>query len=175
MKKTLLNALACLALLSAAALHAQTPLTAPLPAQLMTAHTVFLANAGSNTDGDSNYAYNSVYRQLVAWGGSPLATTPAEADLVLELSVDAYIVTPATNQLTPPAWYLHLVIRDAKTNAMVWVVNEPVQNAILASSRTKNFDQSISQLITDLKALSAGTSTTAPATEQKKTRFSQNK
>jgi hypothetical protein len=149
-------------LLSAATLHAQTPITAPLPAQLSTAHTVFLANAGSNTDADSSYAYSSVYRKLEEWGGSPLATTPADADVLLELSVDAYVFAGAA-PTGAPVWHLHLAIRDPKTDALLWVVNEPVQNAVLASSRSRNFDAAITKLIADLKVLSAGNATTTAA------------
>src|SRR5580658_8527322 len=73
-------------------LSGQTPqvpasLTGPVPAQIASAHNIFLANTGAepNFPLDSTRVYNDIYAALKTWGHYQLVTAPAQADLVFQL------------------------------------------------------------------------------------------
>jgi len=53
-----------------------------------------------------------------------------------------------------------LVIRDAKTNAVLWGFTEHLQWAILQGNRDRNFDQAMGKIVGDVQALASPT--TAP-------------
>ena len=140
--------------LAALPLCAQTPSNAPIPAQLTTAKTVFVANAGSRNDQLALVAYDNLYQALVSGNRYHLATTPAEADLVLEVSVIQ------TDALTG---YTKLVIRDAKSQTLLWTT----YNGIAAAGREKTFEKNIAnsavQLVTNLNSLVTSTPINVPA------------
>ncbi|WP_213806233.1 hypothetical protein [Granulicella sp. dw_53] len=166
-------------------LGAQTVSPAPLPAQLKTAQTILVANAGGFNNDYSSQAYSSFYRSLEAWNHYHLTTTPNEAELALELFVDSL-----SDTMKGDSWdqyFLRLNIRDVKTHIVLWSLSEPVDRAMLEKSFFKNIDKSAAALTKDLQSLVAETSIpastvispqpktpTVPATtNQKKTRFSQ--
>jgi len=103
----------------------------PVPAQIRTAHSVFLANDGSdpNFPLDPNTAYSTFYDAIQSWGHYQLAPSAQQADLVFQLhgiapitgiSGDRYGVYSSTS----PAF--QLIIRDPKTNTRLWTVTSPV-------------------------------------------------
>jgi len=103
----------------------------PVPAQIRTAHTVFLASDGSdpNFPLDPNTAYSAFYDAIQSWGHYQLAPSAQQADLVFQLhgiapitgiSGDRYGVYSSTS----PAF--QLIIRDPKTNTRLWTVTSPV-------------------------------------------------
>jgi hypothetical protein len=171
-----------IALLSATTLHAQTAPVAPLPAQLTMAKTAFLGNAGTIDNQYSTLAYNDFYQQLAAWNHYQLTINPANADLALEISVNVAVgdTSNGTSFATP---YLHLTIRDAKTQVLLWTISENIQGAFRAKTFEKNLDAAIGKITTDLKNLVSGNSaatanqpvTPAPKAlpVDKKTRFGQ--
>ena len=59
----------------------------PVPAQIATAHGVFLSNAGADTSFpiDATEAYNDVYKALESWGRYQMVSSPDKADLILQL------------------------------------------------------------------------------------------
>src|SRR5437899_9447839 len=65
-------------------------LPAPLPRQIFTSRKVFVSNAGDETLGDfsggPDRAYNQLYTALKSWGRYELVSTPADAELVFEIS-----------------------------------------------------------------------------------------
>jgi hypothetical protein len=113
--------------------------SAPPPARIAAAHTIFLTNAGAdpNFPIDSTEAYNDIYAALSAWGRFQLVNSAEQADLIFEL----HGISPVTGvsgvsgdveSYTSPAFQLS--IRDPKTNVVLWTITSPVQ---LAGSRQK--------------------------------------
>src|SRR5215470_204630 len=63
---------------------------APLPTQIYSGKKAFIANAGGDSNdlysGGPDRLYNQFYGAVKSWGRYELAASPAEADLVLEVS-----------------------------------------------------------------------------------------
>ena len=91
-----------------------------------------------------------------------LVSSPADADLVLEIRVTA----PLTNVGDHATWdFQHilanttwqfqtdLVIRDAKSHFLLWTVTEPVRPANLAGTWRKNIATANAAVAGDLKSL----------------------
>jgi len=53
------------------------------------------------------------------------------------------------------------MIRDPKTNALLWTITERVAWAVLQSNHDKNFDQAPARLVTDVQGLAARAAATA--------------
>lgn len=103
----------------------------PPPAQIASAHTVFLVSAGDdpNFPIDSTQGYNDIYGALRAWGHYQMVTAPDKADLVFELRG----VNPVTGvagidgdiaSYNTPAFLL--TIRDPGSNVALWTITSPV-------------------------------------------------
>jgi hypothetical protein len=143
---------------------------APIPAQILAAKKVFIANAGwdepyfTNTpiSGGPNRAYDGFYAAIKSLSRYELVTAPADADLLFEVRFNIF-TTPAvrtgnSGSLFGPNPYdasFRLEIRDPKTNALLWAFVEHVDQAILQGNRDKDFDQALSRLIGDVQALTA--------------------
>lgn len=146
---------------------------APIPSQILSAKKIFVANAGGEQpwyedaqfDGAEDRAYNQFYSGMKAWGRYELAATPADADLLFEIQFACPPALGAANQGgdsiggRPFDPHFRLVIREAKTNSLLWVISERVQWAVTRGNRNKNFDQALNRVISDVQNL-VGTSTT---------------
>jgi hypothetical protein len=157
---------ACLALatlillLFVPVLNAESP-SAPLPSQILTARKVFISNAGGLLDlnivsGDPKRDYNQFYAAMQTWGHYSLVGSPAEADLVVQISI---IYIPRLN-FTEPFPSFRVALLDPKSNVTFWVLDEflvdkPTFSMILKKNRDKVFDEAIEKLVSDLKALTA--------------------
>jgi hypothetical protein len=149
---------------SSVAMLAQTAVpAAPLPSQILNAKKVFISNAGGLLDlsmvsGDRTREYNEFYAAIQGWGRYQLVGSPAEADLVLQISI-IYIPRQGVDQVVPfPTFRLALL--DPKTNIILWVLDEylvdkPGLSLILKKNRDKVFDEAINKIVGDLKALYA--------------------
>jgi hypothetical protein len=137
---------------------------APVPAQILTAKTVFVANAGgeenpseSQFSGGPDRAYNQFYAAIKSWGRYELVSAPADADLLLELRFTQPQVGDYQENMLHPAPdrdpQLRLVIRDSKTQALLWGFTEHAQWAVLQGNRDKNFDQAMDKIVGDVKSL----------------------
>jgi hypothetical protein len=157
-----------LAMISSAVMQAQIPAT-PLPSQILTAKKVFIANAGGLLDlkmvsGDSKRDYNQFYASIQTWGHYQLVGSPAEADLVLQISI-VYIPRQIGSDITPfPSFRLALL--DPKTSIALWVMDEflvdkPGLSMIREKNRDKAFDDVIAKLVGNLKALTAAPASSA--------------
>jgi hypothetical protein len=157
-------------LFSSMGLCAQAP-SAPIPAQLTTAKTVFLANAGS-TPTNSQLAivtYNNVYQGLAAQNRYQLTSAPADADLIFEVSV----ISIFQGQSASNAQYIQLVIRDAKSQSLLWTISEDIGVAYTEKTGQKNADAAAAKLVADVGSLTSATvATPPPATAPTKTRLS---
>ena len=150
-----------MSLLNLPALHTQVAKPAPLPFQILTAKRVFISNAGGLLDlnmvsGDRRRDYNQFYAAIQAWGHYELVASPADADLVLQISI-IYIPRQFGDQVVPfPSFRLALV--DPKTSIALWVLDEfladkPGLGMIREKNRDKAFDEAIDRVVGDLKTL----------------------
>jgi hypothetical protein len=153
-------------LVCAASAQAQEFASAPVPAQLVTAGKIFISNAGGDIDPNTRRLgeftglpirpYNEFYAAMKSWGRYQLVSTPADADLIFELSFSVSLGSGAADAK------FHLVILDPKTHVTLWAFTEYIENAILGSNREKHFEQGMESIVADAKSL-ASLSAPAPA------------
>ncbi|MFZ0951610.1 MAG: hypothetical protein WAN17_05045 [Candidatus Sulfotelmatobacter sp.] len=134
---------------------------APVPAQIVAAQKVFISNAGGASletvidetvfNGGPDRPYNQFYAVMKSWGRYELVSSPADADLVFEIS---WALTDTGLRL-PVLGQLRLVIIDPKTRITLWNLTEYVRGALLLGNRDKNFDQAMNTIVARLKALTA--------------------
>jgi hypothetical protein len=155
--------LSCFQLSSLAVAGTRQVAPGPVPAQISMAKKIFIANAGENQPflndpiftGGPQRAYDEFYAAMKASGRYELAGAPADADLSFEIELAVNRAGPRISQEPnlfgdiPYDPYFRLVIRDSKTNGILWVVIEHVQWAILQGNRDKNFDQAIDRIVSD--------------------------
>ncbi|MGA2653099.1 MAG: hypothetical protein ABSF28_21465 [Terracidiphilus sp.] len=151
-----------ISLLFVPSLAAQTAV-APLPSQILTAKKVFIANAGGLLDldivsGDPRRDYNQFYAAMQTWGHYSLVGSPAEADLIAQISI-IYIPRQVGAE-THPFPSFRVALLDPKSNVTLWVLDEflvdkPTLGLIFKKNRDKVFDEAIDKLVSDLKALTA--------------------
>lgn len=142
---------------------------APIPAQILAAKKVFVANAGaeqvwfydSQFSGGPDRAYDQFYVAMKTWGRYELVSAPADADLLfnIEFTAPGSIGAASRGEETlggrPYDPQFRLVIRDPKTNALLWAFTERAAWAILKGNRDKNFDQALAKIVSDVQGLSA--------------------
>lgn len=89
---------------------------------------------------------------MKSWGHYELVGSPAEADLVFEISSRTSFlgvgITSGRN-ITDPQ--LRLAIIDPVTRITLWTFIEHIDPALLQSNRDKNFDQAVSSLFNDIR------------------------
>jgi hypothetical protein len=127
---------------------AQQPVgTTPMPAEILTAKTVFISNTGAipmNVSGGSNRLYSSFYQQLQAVGTFRIVNDPRLADLILE----PHYLRDSN---------LRLRIYDRTTRVLLWTVNQSVELCTLQKTCDRNLDSAIAGLVMQVRQLSAET------------------
>ncbi len=155
---------------------------APVPQQILTAHTVFLASGipDSNFPIGTAQTYQNVYQSLQAWGRYHLVPTPEQADLIFTLTS----VDPSTSYISPhnrtysyfsPAY--QLTITDPHTNTPLWTIDSPVTLSGKGDTLARWETISTTNLISRLKVLSGEPLSAAEAadlTTVPKTHFGRN-
>jgi hypothetical protein len=134
---------------------------APVPAEIVSARKVFIANAGADIAsqsifkraGQPDQAYNHFYSAVRSWGRYDLVSTPAEADLVFEIRFAAPVYYDGNTAIYEPQFGLNIL--DAKTHFLLWSLSEPVGGAWREATWLKNFDKGLDLLMGDLKKVSA--------------------
>jgi len=149
------------------------PAPAPVPPQISAAQKVFISNAGGESletvidqtvfDGGPDRPYNEFYAAIKSWGRYEIVSSPADADLVFEIS---WVLTDTGLRL-PVLGQLRLVVIDPKTHITVWNVAEYVRGAILLGNRDKNFDQAMNTTVGRMKVLASPLTPTADAAGDK--------
>ncbi len=130
---------------------------APIPAQILAARSIFIANGGASviTFDDSDLTYDEFYAGMKTWGRYQLATAPDRADLIYEISLQSgsgIIELPVSStNLTDVRVVLTIV--DPKTQTVLWRCSEHVKVAALAGTWRKNFDAAVEATVTDAMAL----------------------
>ena len=152
---------------------AQKPATvppAPIPAQILAAKKIFIANAGGDemTLGDQIFtggparAYNQFYAAIKTWGRYEIVGSPAEADLLMEVRQDVSAVTPAGKGSSSYIPQFRLKIRDPKTDALLWGFDVHSAFGVGQSASDRNFDEAVDRLVADLQTL-VGQSAAGPS------------
>jgi hypothetical protein len=140
---------------------------APIPAQILNAKRVFIANAGGDIpwndaplfSGGAERAYDQFYAAMKTLGRYDLVSAPADADLLFEIQFVAVPLAgfaasrPDSIAGSPYDPQFRLVIRDPKTNALLWAVTEHAPWAVLQGNRDKNYDQALSRILADIQKL----------------------
>jgi len=118
------------------------PAPGPIPIQVVTGKKVFISYRESDADpGAPNLTYNEFYALMKSWGKYELVPAPADADLVFEIR---YVSGLSDSQLC-------LSIVDPKTHFVLWPFIQHVQSSSRETSRRKNFDQAMTDLVDDVK------------------------
>ncbi len=147
--------------------------SAPVPAPILSAHKIFVANGGMDAFSLQAFeelglkgtdAYDSLYTAIGSWGKYELVSLPADADLVLEIRFTA----PLTNVGQHNTWKFQevaanttwqfqteITIFDAKTHFLLWTLTEPVRPANLKGTWRRNIADANASLAGDLKSLLA--------------------
>ncbi len=134
---------------------------APIPPQIASSHKVFISNAGGESfeavigqtvfNGGADRPYNQFYAAMKDWGRYELVSSPAEADMVFEVS---WALTDTGLRL-PVLGQLRLVVTDPKTHITLWTFTQYVRGAFLLGNRDRNFDQAMTTVVNHLKLLAA--------------------
>ena len=132
---------------------------APIPPQIASSHKVFISNAGGESfeavigqtvfNGGPDRPYDEFYTSMKDWGRFELVSSPADADLVFEVS---WALTDTGLRL-PVLGQLRLVVIDPKTHITLWTFTQYVRGAMLLGNRDKNFDQAMTTVVNHLKLL----------------------
>jgi hypothetical protein len=148
---------------------------APVPAQILSAKKVFIANSGgdeslfetSQYSGGPDRLYNEFYSAMKAWGRYELVSTPAEADLVVEVRLTLIQGKSATNFSAgdPYDSLFSLTVRDVQTHTTLWGLTEHAQSAILQDNRDNNFEKALGAIIVELKRIAGSGPAVAAASK----------
>jgi|SRR5215470_7069696 len=137
---------------------------APIPAPILTAKRVFVANGGGDRSGyeaatysgGPDRAYNEFYSVMKAWGRYELVLSPGEADLIFEIRFTVFQPEhPRGLQADDPATdaQLRFVIRDAKSHEKLWGLTAHSRAAALQSNRDKNFEEALGAVVVEVKRI----------------------
>jgi hypothetical protein len=135
---------------------------APVPVQILNARKIFIANAVGDTNISFNHisgpperTYNELYSSMKASGGYELEANPADAELLFEIHFTAPLFVASGLGHPMPRPQFDLVIRDPKTQALLWTFTEYLDQQKVKGkwSQDKAFDQAILSLMGDIKKL----------------------
>ena len=152
--------IALLAIPIATAKKEPDPPAAPVPIQVLTGKSVFISNSESTADlifGVPNLTYDVLYAHMKSWGKYELVPAPADADLIFTIS---FVIS--LNQ------QLRLVVLDPKTHVVLWTFAERVEPWARQSTGRRNFDETMSKLVDDIRTLTAPTAAAPDASAPNK-------
>jgi len=168
-KRAILRASCALGLLSLPVFGTQqpkdSPVAAPVPIEIETAQKVFISNAPGDSLpaslGGPARPYNEFYQAIKNWGHYQLVSSPADADLILEISFANPIigvnVMSTSGGGSTSARLLKVVIVDPKTHVPLWWFTESFGLKGGFSHRKEtldsNFHLSIAALVDDVRKL----------------------
>lgn len=171
----ILSAVSAATLLPVSSLSAQQPQekpAAPVPAQIVSAKTVFISNAGVDglslaafeRLGEPNKPYNQFYAAMKNWGKYELVSAPADADLVFEIRFGAPLT--GADKMNVYAPQFGVTILDTKTHFTLWTLAEPVHGANRKATWERNLGQGMDKIIDDLKKLAAEPASSSPGAQK---------
>jgi hypothetical protein len=141
-------------------LEAQQPKdAAPVPSSILSAKRIFIANMppqGPGIDaraaiysGGPYRCYSQFYMAMKAWDRFEVVSSPADADLIFEVSYQETPVGPY------PPNQLRVVIVDSKSQVPLWWMSEAVFQGTHRQDSDKFFDGAMAKLVQDVKDLVA--------------------
>jgi len=126
---------------------------APLPAQIASAKKAFISNTGIGAATN----YNEFYAAIKGWGRYQIVDAPADADVVLEISLATQITsvsgTKESGCDSSGATTLKLLVLDATTHFVLWTIEENVQPFARAKTGEKNTAEAMNRIVSDLKLI----------------------
>ena len=137
----------------------------PVPISIETAQKVFVSNAPGDSLpaslGGPARPYNEFYEAIKSWGRYQLVASPADADLILEISFANPIVgvnvMSTSGGGSTSALLLRVVIDDPKTHVSLWWFAESFELKGGFSHRKEtldsNFHLAIAALVDDVRKL----------------------
>ena len=156
--KLRITAISFALLISSMSLLAQTATVIPIPAELISAHTVFVVNAGGPDNQLSQSVYKSLYATLLNAKHLQLVGSPRDADLAFEISAGLHTGSLVAGMPVHPS-IIQLDIRDAKTQSLLWSLSEP----LVLNPISGDVSKAVSRLVADYNTLIAGTLLYEPA------------
>lgn len=169
LRRSIIFAAVAISLVSASVLLAQSVKqapAAPVPARILAAKKVFIANAGGDErstaealyTGGPDRTYNGFYAALKSWGHYELVADPSEADLVFEIQFTIERPVLKGESLTSSDYdpEFRLTIRDPKTNVLLWGITVHAQWALLQGNRDRNFDSALARIVGEVQVLGGG-------------------
>lgn len=149
---------------------------APIPEQILSAKRVFVANAGGDErpyrvpqfSGGPDRAYDEFYAEMKTWGRFELVSAPADADLIFEIGFSSFEYEEK-GTLENPHYdpQLRLLIRDPKTNAVLWGLTEHVEGALMKGNHDKNFSEALSRLVAEVRRIATPSAATPGAAKKR--------
>jgi len=148
------------------------PTLAPIPAQILTAKKIFVANGGGDESrfdeaasysGGPDRAYNEFYAAMKTWGRYELVSAPGDADLVFEIRLTVFQLQRQrvlADDSTASDSQFRFVIRDSRSHETLWGLTEHAQGAVLQSNRDKNFELALAAVVAEVQRI-AGTADAA--------------
>ncbi|MDR3741464.1 MAG: hypothetical protein P4L40_20800 [Terracidiphilus sp.] len=140
----------------------------PVPPAVTAARTVFVSNAGGDAglfpspfSGDPSRGYSTFYQKLKAAGSPQVVDNPAQADLVLEITLTAPNGSLSQNKVygvADPLPMFRLTVYDRPTRTILWTETQSVQMANRQKTHDKNFDDAIDALVSRFLLISGHTS-----------------
>jgi hypothetical protein len=130
---------------------AQQTFVAPVPAEILAAKKIFISNGGTDSftpaeryTGEAYRAYNQLYGALQKSARFQLASTPAEADLVIEVSTQLAVKAQDRVRLT---------IYETKSHYVLWRMDSWVEVSLRRATGDRNFDSAVTKLASDFEKL----------------------
>ena len=139
-----------------------TPTAAPVPPQITEARSVFLSNAGAdsfflNYSGGQDRAYNDLYAAMKDWGRYKIVSSPAKADLILEVKSLAPVSDVMGGDDNASLVYnpqIRLQALDPQTRTVLWSLTAYVQQGPgLVKGRDRQFDLAAAGLFNQYRQL----------------------
>jgi hypothetical protein len=137
------------------------PVAAPIPAQIVAAKKIFIANGGGDEmaeddpifSGGPDRAYNQFYAAMKSWGHFEIVGSPAEADLLVEIRQEVQTVSLGGRAGGSDTPLFQLIIRDPKTNTLLWGFHVHSKFGVGQGNSDRNFDEAVDRLVSGLRGL----------------------
>jgi len=119
---------------------------APIPPQIGSAETAFIANGGEERLTDikektTYQSYNDFYATMKNWGRYELVSAPSQSDLVLQMS--------QTNST------IRLAIIDSKTHVALWDLSQNIHGVSRGTVQLKDLNAATAALVKSLAKLAS--------------------
>ncbi|MFZ0631684.1 MAG: hypothetical protein WA399_06655 [Acidobacteriaceae bacterium] len=135
-----------------------------VPAEILTAQTIFISNTGGGCDpsnsrfsNNADRAYEELYDTMEKWGRYRVADSPGDAQLNFEIGLPCPpapgLVLNGGSSGPSVDPQLRLVILDMTSRAVLWAITEHVEDSNSEKAFDKNWSESMQALISKLKGL----------------------